>query len=72
MEQIDFLEAEAKMLLENIERVREYQKDPDNQRWRQSHSLVVGELKHRCVALKQRLTIVNNFITSDLWNYDNK
>lgn len=67
MKQIDLLEAEVKMLLENIERVRKYQEDPENESYKPYHSHVVGELKHRCVALKQRLTVINRFTTSELW-----
>ncbi len=32
-----------------------------------SNSHVVGELKHRLVALKQRITLVNQMTTSDLF-----
>jgi len=67
MKQLELLEQELKMILENIERVKKYQKNEDNKKWRPYHSHVVGELKHRCISLKQRLTLVCKITTNDLF-----
>ena len=67
MEQLEFLEQELKMLQENIERVKEYKIANELQKWKPYHSNVIGELKHRCVSLKQRLTLVSKITTSDLF-----
>lgn len=67
MEQLDFLEQELNMMLENIKRIREYQKAEDNIKWRPCSSRVIGELKHRAVSLKQRLTLVSKLTTNNLF-----
>ena len=67
MKQLELLEQELKMMLENIERVKKYQKDPENKVCKPYNSHVVGELKHRAVALKSRLTLVCNITTYDLF-----
>lgn len=67
MEEIKFLEQELLMMLDNIKRIKQYQKDEENKKWKPYQSRVVGELKHRAVALKSRLTLVQKTITSDLF-----
>ncbi len=67
MEQLELLEQELKMLQENIDRIKKYKKDEENNKWIPSHSRVIGELKHRMIALKQRLTLVSNITTRDLF-----
>ena len=67
MKQLDLLEVELKMLQENIERIRKFQKNPENRSWKPYSSRVVGEFKHRIIALKQRLTLVSSITTSDLF-----
>ena len=67
MKQLELLEQELKMVQENIQRVKKYQKEEQNKKYRPYHSHVVGELKHRLIALKQRITLVNDITTSDLW-----
>ncbi len=67
MEQLDFLEQELKMIQENIERIKKFKNDEENKKWKPYHSNVVGELKHRIIALKQRLTLVSSIVTSDLF-----
>lgn len=62
MEQLEFLEQELKMMLENIQRLKEFKKERP---W-QYQSRVVGEFKHRAVALKQRLTLAGRITTSEL------
>ena len=66
MEQLELLEQELKMIQENIKRVKKYQKE--QQGYRTYNSNVVGELKHRLIALKQRITLVNKITTMDLWD----
>jgi len=65
MKQLQLLEQELIMLQENIERVKKYQKDTTNSHNYQSR--VVGEFKHRIVALKQRLTLVSKMNTNSLF-----
>ncbi len=65
MKQLELLEQELKMIQENIERVKKYQKD--YQDWKPCHCLVFGELKHRLIALKQRITLVNQKSTWHLF-----
>lgn len=65
MKQIELLEQELKMMLENIERLKSYQKDKTNSGNYQSR--VVGEFKHRAVSLKQRLTLAAKISTQDLF-----
>jgi len=67
MKQLELLEQELKMVQENIQRVKKYQKEKKKKNWRPYHSHVVGELKHRLIALKQRINLVNDITTSDLW-----
>jgi len=66
MEQLELLEVELKMIQDNIKRIREFQIEQENNKYKQYSSHVVGELKHRIVALKQRLTIVSRITTRDL------
>ena len=65
MKQLQLLEQELIMLQENIERIKKYQKDGQNVSNYQSR--VVGEFKHRIVALKQRLTLVSKMNTNSLF-----
>lgn len=67
MEQLDFLKSELLLMLDNIERVKLYQQDEANKSWRPYNSNVVGELKHRAIALKQRLTLIKNLTTNQLF-----
>lgn len=60
-------EIELKLIQDNIKRLKSYKKDQENQRWKPGHSNVVGELKHRLIALKQRITLVSNITTNDLF-----
>jgi hypothetical protein len=67
MEQLEFLEQELKMMLENIERIKRYKEKESLNKRNPSSSRVVGELKHRSIALKQRLTIVSKIVTENLF-----
>jgi hypothetical protein len=67
MKQLELLEQELIMMQENIQRIRDYQKDETNKSWKPYNSRVVGEFKHRIVALKQRLTLVSAITTSQLF-----
>lgn len=68
MEQLQLLEQELIMLQENISRVKVYQQLFESERYSPNNSNVVGELKHRMKALKQRLTLVGAITTADLFN----
>lgn len=67
MKQIELLESELKLMLDNIERLKDYVNDPVNKEWKPYSCLVMGELKHRSVSLKQRLTLINKTSTSELF-----
>lgn len=67
MKQLELLEQELKMIQENIQRVKEYQQKEEHRKWKPYNSLVVGELKHRLTALKQRITLVSQITTTDLF-----
>jgi hypothetical protein len=67
MEQLQLLEMELKLIQENIKRIKEFQKNEDNKKYKPYNSNVVGEFKHRCTSLKQRLTLVSKIVTSDLF-----
>lgn len=59
IKELNYLEQEFEMMIDNIKRVKEYANHEDNKRYKPSSSLVIGELKHRAVTLKQRLTKVS-------------
>ena len=65
MEQLEFLEVELKMMLENIERIKKFKElyEGTKDSWKPSSSHVFGELKHRGIALKQRITLVSSLST---------
>ena len=67
MKQLEMLEQELKLLLENVTRVKKYTADNKGDPYITS-SMVVGELKHRCVAIKQRLTTINKMSTTAMVN----
>lgn len=67
MKQLAFLEQELIILQENINRLKEFKKEHEKNKWTPYSSRVVGELKHRIVSLKQRLTLVSKMNTSDLF-----
>ena len=67
MEELEMLEMEIKLLQDNIKRLKRYAKDDINLEWKPYNSNVVGEFKHRLIALKQRITLVSKITTSDLF-----
>ena len=67
IKQMELLEQELYMLLDNFKRLKEYQQKCEKQQgYVPYQSLVVGEIKHRMMALKQRLTICSKITTVDL------
>jgi len=67
MEHLEFLEQELKMMLDNIKRIKKYQKENFCNKWTPSQSNVVGEFKHRTITLKARLTLASNIRTNELF-----
>ena len=67
MKELELLEIEIKLMQDNIKRLKEFQKENKDNKWKPYQSNVVGELKHRAVAMKQRLTQVCKIVTSDLF-----
>ena len=69
MDEINRLESELNLMLDNVKRLKafvaEFSESPSS--WRPTSSNVMGELKHRAVALKQRLTIISHVTTSNLF-----
>lgn len=66
MKEIEMLEQELILMLDNINRLKEFKKSFKKGDWKPYNSNIVGELKHRGVALKQRLTLVSNITTQTL------
>ena len=67
IKQMELLERELYMLLDNFERLKKYQQECEKGNgYKPCQSLVVGEIKHRMTALKQRLTICSKITTGDL------
>lgn len=54
-------------MLDNIERVEKYVEENKDSKYAPSQSLILGELKHRAVALKNRLVIINKLNTRKLF-----
>ena len=67
MKELEMFEMELKLLQDNIKRLKQFKKENENAKWQPGHSNVVGELKHRLIALKQRITLVCNINTNDLF-----
>ena len=68
MKELEMLEMELKLLQDNIKRLKAYQKDNENETWKPCKSNVVGEFKHRLIALKQRITLVSEITTNQLFD----
>ena len=69
MEEIDRLESELTLMLDNVKRLKAFagQCSESPSKWVPYSSNVMGELKHRAVALKQRLTLISHLSTSNLF-----
>jgi len=67
MKQLEMLEHELILLQDNIKRLKDFQKENKDEKWKPYNSHVVGEFKHRIIALKQRLTLASKITTSDLF-----
>lgn len=67
MKELELLKSELLLMLDNIERIKLYQQDEDNKAYRPNNSNVVGELKHRAISLKQRLTLIKSLTTNKLF-----
>jgi len=67
MKQLEMLESELILLQDNIKRIKDYQKQNKDEKWNPYNSHVIGEFKHRIVALKQRLTLASRITTRDLF-----
>lgn len=65
MSQIELLESELELLKDNISRLKTYKKEYSKAGHRPYSSLVLGEFKHRLIALKQRCTLIQNISTHD-------
>lgn len=67
MKELEMFEMELQLLQDNIKRLKQFKKNNENEKWQPCHSNVVGEFKHRLIALKQRITLVCNLTTNDLF-----
>lgn len=56
MKQLELLEQELLMIQENIQRIKKFKKENQNEKYKPYKSRVIGEFKHRIIILKQRLT----------------
>ena len=71
MKELELLKSEIHLLLDNIERVEKRIETEKDSKWKSPNIAIVGELKHRCVALKQRLTKINSLSTNQIIYVDN-
>lgn len=67
MEELEMFEMELQLLQDNIKRLKKFKEDNEDAKWQPCQSNVVGEFKHRLIALKQRITLVCNLTTNDLF-----
>lgn len=67
MEELEMFEMELKLLQDNIKRLKKFKEEHEARQWQPCQSNVVGEFKHRLIALKQRITLVCNLNTNDLF-----
>ena len=67
MNELELLESELLLLADCIARVKQYKDANVNSQYGLYKSNVVGELKHRLSALKQRIDLAKKIVTSDLW-----
>lgn len=67
MKEIELLESELKLMLDNINRLKQFVKEEKSEKYRRSYSVVFGELKHRGIAVKNRITIVGKIPTLNLF-----
>lgn len=67
MDEIEKLEIELRQVLDTIKEVKEYVKKNKDEEWKPYSSHVLGELKHRSMALKRRITKIQNIATRELW-----
>jgi len=70
MKELEKLKIELKQIEDNIKRVEKFKKDYDSSKndYHPYSSRVVGELKHRLIALKQTITEVTKISTFDVLN----
>lgn len=68
METLDRLEIELTGMLQNVANVRGFVEEQASKTYGASQSLLVGELKHRAIILKNVLTRVQSLNTSTLIN----
>jgi hypothetical protein len=66
MYHLQLLEMELTLMLDNIKRIKSFAKDNKGNPYNLYNSNVVGEIKHRAVALKQTLTLVSKITTNEL------
>lgn len=65
LELLNQLENELNQLKDNIKRVKTFANE-NKGCYTQSHSSVLGELKHRCISLKSTLTRVGKISTYNM------
>lgn len=68
MKEIEMLEMELILIQDNIKRMKEFKSEFKKGDWKPCNSSVVGEFKHRIIALKQRLTLASKINTNDYLN----
>ena len=67
LRQLEYLESEMKLIQDNIDRVREFVKKEDDDKYKPHTSHVFGELKHRLIAFKTRAAVINKLSTTNLF-----
>lgn len=66
MKGLNNLQFELGLITQNIMRLKDLKEDTACDDYFACNSHLVGELKHRCVAVKQTLTRVNRLNTQDI------
>jgi hypothetical protein len=67
VKELEQLEAELNQLLDNVKRVKEFQKKQEHSIWVQDSSVIFGELKHRLTAFKCTCTRLSKLSTRNLF-----
>ena len=63
MTTLDLLEAELILLQDNIKRAKKFIEEEKDNKYGNYNSSIIGELKHRCTAVKKKLSKVNSMST---------
>ena len=66
MKELQLLENQLLEMLDNIQRIKEFREENKKSNYKPFNSHVVGELKHRFIILKRKMTTISKINTYDL------